>query len=163
MRSVRRTGFIELRCLYTSQDLGTSRWQLKIEGYHQLPVYPQGARNGTNWPGAGLGRPDRPASGAEEAADPVFRASIQRSCRVGPGNLGRHRLRVAVEFRDDPVAALLLFLLALLSKLGEAQGAVLLLLGRHRRRSLCRSHRISFRFDTFQKSLLLPMREHAPR
>ena len=49
MRSVCRTGFIELRCLYTSQNLGTSRWQLKIEGYTHYPYVRKG------WEMAGYG------------------------------------------------------------------------------------------------------------
>jgi hypothetical protein len=48
-------------------------------------------------------------------------------------NLGRHRLKVAVELRNNPVAAFLLLALILLPDLGQTQGA-LLPLG-------CRSHR----------------------
>jgi hypothetical protein len=42
-----------------------------------------------------------------------------------------HRLHIAVELRDDPVAALLLFMLALLFELGEVLGSPL---------GCCRSH-----------------------
>jgi hypothetical protein len=48
-------------------------------------------------------------------------------------DLGSHQVRIAVEFRDDLIATLLVFLFALPLELGEVLGAPF---------GCCRSHRI---------------------